>query len=155
MWTFFENGTFYSAVVDRDDTDVMWVRSRDERSAKILADWAGVDVVVRENADYLYRVSLNRETWIEYVTVQMNSAKATNFKSEVGRNVEGETGRSFLDALHEVWGVMYGHQRREKMRKSGSKSKGRTSAWGYATVHDSVDDDWEMYDAWEHHKRGW
>lgn len=91
MWTFFENGTFYSAVVDRDDTDVMWVRSRDERSAKILADWAGVDVVVRENADYLYRVSLNRETWIEYVTVQMNSAKATNFKSEVGRNVEGET----------------------------------------------------------------
>ena len=119
MWVFFENGTFYSAVVDYQDKDVFWVRARDRRSADLFADFADAEVLEWDGRDYSYRVKTTRETWGDYVAEHVAEARATNFKSEVGKNLGYKEGRLWLDALHDVWSVMFGVQ--NTLNRGGKK----------------------------------
>ena len=111
MWTFFEDGTFYSAVQDENDKDVTWVRARDFRSAEKYAEAVGGEVLEWRGTDYAYRVKSSRDEWSGYVQEKIWSAEATNFKNEVARNLNDRTIREpFLHALHGVWGEMYDFQ---------------------------------------------
>lgn len=121
MWAFFEDGTFYSAVAHVDDPDVMMVRARDKRSADILSEATGSEVLTWKSRDYSFRVIISRTQWDEYVHQKVMSAKATNFKSEVAKNVGYKNGRRFLNALHDVWQVMYDYQ--NDMKRGGREQE--------------------------------
>lgn len=119
MWVFFENGTFYSAVNDNMDDNVKWVRSRDKYSSDVFAAWLRsqrkgrkAEVLQWEKVDYAYRVKATADEWLDYVAEQTDNAKATNFKSEVARNL-GNNSR-FLHALHNVWWDMNDYQNEGK-----------------------------------------
>ena len=119
MWTFFEDGTFYSAVTDRVDSDLMVIRSRDRQSAERFADWLGGDHTISdEPGDYAYRVRCSRTDWSDFVADKVDNARATNFKSEVQRNLGVKRGKLMLDALHDIWSVMWDYQR--KVQHGGS-----------------------------------
>lgn len=121
---------------DKNDPTVKWVRTRDRRSAELLADWLGiqrdaeVEILTWPGRDYAFRVQLARDEWTEYVIMQVESAQATNFKSEVAKNLGYKEGKKFLDALHDVWQVMYDYQAgRSRYTAPQSKSMKRTSTW--------------------------
>lgn len=111
MWVFMENGTFYSAVTDYEDSNIMWVRARDLRSAEILAEWADTEVLTGMGTDYDYRVVIPRDTWAAFVEHNVRGAKATNFKSEVAKNVGYQKGKKWLDALHDTWAIWWEYQK--------------------------------------------
>lgn len=155
MWTFFEDGTFYSAVVDRDDKDWMVVRTRDRRSIDRLASfWEKQPEILEIKGDYRFRVWITRAEWQEFVDSHIQDAKATNFKSQVSRNVGYNENREILDALHDIWSVMYDFQ--TKMRQKETRaSKGKKfnddlkSDWhGYSTFKSMDDEEWDDYIAW-------
>lgn len=144
MWVFFEDGTFYSSVSDVIDADVRWVRTRDRRSADILGDWLGAlrgveaDILELPGRDYDYRLKLTASEWTNYVALKAETAVATNFKTEVGKNI-GHNSR-MVNALHDIWQVMFNYQwdisRDEKRERLGFE-------------HDeTADDGWESFDAW-------
>lgn len=115
MWAFFEDGTFYSAVNDFTDEGVKWVRTRDLRSATILAEWlrtvrddGKARIIPLKDADYAYRLETSSDEWTEYLIKKASEAKATNFKSEVARNTDD---KKFIHALHNVWWEMYDYQK--------------------------------------------
>lgn len=118
MWMFFEDGTFYSAVVVSSDTKMLCVRSRDEVSAQKLADFSGEEVIQLEKRDYAYRSYVSRGVWDDFVSDKIHSAKATNFKTQVSRNTGWDS--RIMDALHDIWSVMFRYQ---SDVKSGVKRK--------------------------------
>lgn len=118
MWMFFEDGTFYSAVVDPEDTRMLWVRSRDEVSAQSLADFSGEEIVQLEKRDYAYRSLVSRGVWDDFVSDKIHSAKATNFKTQVSRNTGWDS--HIMDALHDIWSTMFRYQ---SDLKTGAKRK--------------------------------
>lgn len=134
MWIFFEDGTFYSSVVNREVVpfgSARMVRTRDRRSAVELArflvahrlrmSFDGVletdpllneaVVVSRPPADYGWRVLCTEKEWKTFVDWHIYSQEATNFKSEVQRRTgaDGERGR-WLRVLHDCWSVLYSYQ---------------------------------------------
>lgn len=109
MWMFFEDGSFYSAVVDREDPEMFWVRSRDRESSEILAECVEGEVVELESRDYAFRVHVSRAEWIEFLTSHALGAKATNFKSEVSKNRGWDS--KIVRALHDIWSVMFNYQK--------------------------------------------
>ena len=153
MWTFFEDGTFYSAVVNRDDSTQMVVRTRDKRSADILAD-ALDRTPTNEKGDYAYRVWCSRDEWQSFVDAHIQSAKATNFKSEVGRNIGYKEGKKWLDALHDIWAVMWDlqHNLANPSKKSASASAAvfeNSPGWAIEEPVEIDGEAWNSYEEWE------
>lgn len=137
MWVFFENGTFYSAVTDKADEEVKWVRTRDKRSAEIFRNWLRLENVTAKpkpeilewkNRDYKFRIKTTPEMWETFVTEQTRSSKATNFKDEVAKNLGYANGSKFLHALHEVWGVMFDYQNERGYHFGGTGKSGKKKA---------------------------
>lgn len=118
MWVFLENGTFYSSVVNETDSDLRVVRTRDKRSAELLATWIARYFPDSEStmertpgADYLYRVWCTEQEWTAYLIEASETAQATNFKSQVAYN-KPPTG--WLSALHDIWQTMYDFQNKSE-----------------------------------------
>ncbi len=106
MWIFTELG-FYSAVTDFDDDNVIWVRGRDRGDMERL-----VELVEREradrpellelaDADYRYRVRLNRDTWSDVLSRFGRDARYHNFKDAVA---ERDPDRAHL--YMDVWSTL-------------------------------------------------
>jgi hypothetical protein len=114
MWTFFEDGTFYSCVVDWEDEKQRIVRSRDKRSALLFADFVGGDagVVELKKRDYAYRVFTDEQTWERFLQHKASTMKATNFKTAVA--VKMGPRHPFMDALHDIWSVMWDYQAKQR-----------------------------------------
>lgn len=112
MWVFTEDGCFYSAVVDKagDKKNDFVVRTRDKRSAEMLAEFVSGEVVEWAGTDYAFRVYVSREDWADFMSEKVSRIRATNFKSEVSRAVGYRN--TFMDALHDVWQVMWDYQGR-------------------------------------------
>lgn len=144
MWVFFENGTFYSAVADKKDKNVTWVRTRDLRSAEIFSEWLpGSEVLEWKGTDYAYRVKSHGDDWEQYTSYMIQTAKATNFKNEVGANVgHGK----WMHALHDVWQVMFELQHDLKRESSRDSA---LDAFELVQLEDSEEEyEWDEYDAW-------
>lgn len=118
MWTFFEDGTFFSAVNHRDEPGMMLIRPRDRNSAEKYAEFcekmrgAQTPIMETSKADYQYRVMSTKTEWAGYMAKQVAASQATNFKDEVAKNIGYREGGAFLNALHDVWHVMYTYQDR-------------------------------------------
>lgn len=116
MWVFLEDGTFYSAVVHRDQPDWLLVRCRDTRSI-IRFNAFAVEVLGARHegfwtdleADYCYRTQVPRAVWSQFLSEYAEGMMATNFKGEVTRRLGAKS--PMVDALHRVWGVMHALQR--------------------------------------------
>lgn len=119
MWIFTRYG-FFSAVCARAgdgghgqavDPDRVMVRTRllshlqnlKDRFGPILADHEIQETV---GVDYAYRLFVPKSAWIRIVGELTEEIDYDNFKSEVV-HYQGTEGRSYENALHDVWSVMH------------------------------------------------
>lgn len=101
MWLFTTMG-FISAVVDRNDSTRMFVRSRNVEHLRALFPGAEVIDSVEQGmpSDYRYRVHVARTEVRDVVTEYVMQTQASNFKAAAA--AEGAD-VAYLDALHDVW----------------------------------------------------
>lgn len=100
MWLFTLNG-FYSAVQDRYDDRIIWVRARVEDDLKRLIqtyDVSTTGITVDSGTDYKYRISVWREEWVRVVSASASDIYYTNFKGEV-ESVLGKPRATILEAI--------------------------------------------------------
>ena len=101
MWIFTLDG-FYSAVQDKSDKDLIWVRSRVKEDLTRLIDTYEVNASeIYEDAgtDYKFRICVWREEWVRVVADCVNDIDYNNFK---GACLE-ELGKDRARVLGEVW----------------------------------------------------
>lgn len=99
-------GGFYSAVQDKQDADILSIRTRDKKSAEIavasIKEWFEEVCVIREGegTDYPYRFRVSRENFSHWVAREtMEYLNYTNFKS-AAKESRGEV---WEIALMGVW----------------------------------------------------
>jgi hypothetical protein len=109
MWIFTSTG-FVSAVVHRDDPDLIVVRARDLVSLAPLIERTGAEVNPWEGSDYAFRIVMSRAEFAAWVEEQATGIDYPNFKSSAHQRRGGE----YADALHEVWDVMHRFQRAQR-----------------------------------------
>jgi hypothetical protein len=96
------------------DPNVMMVRARVKKHLQNLQDnfptLAGTDILAWPGRDYGYRLIVPRAVWAEVLKELAEEQTWGNFKNEAAKHV-AETGSAYVNALHEVWSVMYKLQR--------------------------------------------
>lgn len=102
MWLFTETG-FVSAVRHDTQPGHMMVRSRDAESLRDLANLSGEQIRNTPTGDYPYRVVVADSTLTEWMSLSVEVADYTNFKSRVAVS----RGHGFADALMSVWSIMH------------------------------------------------
>ena len=58
------------------------------------------------NRDYRYRLIIPKASWIAIIGELAQEQESSNFKAEAER-YQGKSGRGYVAALHDVWGVMH------------------------------------------------
>lgn len=111
MWLFTETG-FVSAVVHYEDPDVLVVRARDRASLTDMATQFDKQIFETPRNDYPYRVFMSKHQMSEWMHATIMDADYTNYKNRM-HMVRDE---KFVDALHDVWSVMYGTTGDERRR---------------------------------------
>ena len=101
MWTITRNG-FYSVVQDRDDPDVLLVRSRHAADAEHLHDATGADIIATPWADYPYRSRLTRDQWTQFRTSETEQVTYDNFKDSVTDDARHRTYTRVWNTLLEL-----------------------------------------------------
>ena len=114
MWTFTTTG-FYSAVQHRDNPELLLVRARDEESLTPLAALADQQIKFTPDADYAFRVTVSKQQYAQWLTSQVLGIDYANFKSRA----HTARGGAYVQALHDVWEVMYKFQRQLLQSKAG------------------------------------
>ena len=125
MWTFTPIG-FFSTVALRDDPDTVMIRARDDAHLLALIDranrvlpadqmWHESDILLQRSSDYRYRVVKPKDQMVAVFADLMHGITYNNFKTEASRSRVlkrwGAVAKSrYIDALHDIWNVMYGFQ---------------------------------------------
>jgi hypothetical protein len=110
MWIFTTDG-FFSAVADRDDADMIVVRSRVWADTARFTKSLGFGVVVETpEADYGFRVRVPRSSWVEYVTGAAKAIDYANFKAAIAVRQGSDRAHIYAD----VWSVMRALQTAEE-----------------------------------------
>ena len=101
MWIFSTDG-FFSAVQHNEQPNVLLIRSRCRTDLEnLLAKIGGTaEIVELENADYRFRVFVDREDWQRYVSEAAASIDYPNFKNTIQDDDRH-------DAYMRVWAAMY------------------------------------------------
>jgi hypothetical protein len=122
MWLMTTMG-FYSAVCPRSDggrgseieTDKIMVRARVRSHLEALqVKFPGLreaELIETPHADYRYRIIIPKEAWADAVRDMVMEQSYTNFKNAAAE-AQGADDGGYVHALHEVWSVMHGLQRR-------------------------------------------
>jgi hypothetical protein len=114
MWVFSKYGMF-SAVIDKRDNDKLVVRSRHRRHLEMLLYrfdstfvHGGKPPVIEEavGTDYPYRIVVAKDQWADMLFAMGNEISYTNFKNMSESRVR-LLGRSYVDALHEIWQALW------------------------------------------------
>jgi hypothetical protein len=100
MWIFTTTG-FVSAVRNTDDRTII-VRSRDRESLIPISKKCQTEIKLTPLADYPYRVRIEHDKFIEWISTEASNIDYPNFKSQV-RISRGE---GFASALGKVWYIM-------------------------------------------------
>jgi hypothetical protein len=106
MWVFTLDG-FYSAVVHKDDPELVVVRARKREDLVSLRKQMApthltLTVLHTPDADYAYRMVMPRQTWSSYLMTTVMDMDYPNFKDAVSRTQGWR--RSAL--YHDVWAAM-------------------------------------------------
>jgi len=67
---------------------------------------AHCSVVVLANRDYRYRMIVPKSDWVPILAEMAQEQTWSNFKNEAADFAEAK-GAKYVDALHDVWAVMY------------------------------------------------
>jgi hypothetical protein len=121
MWLMTTIGMF-SAVCPRTEkgrggkveTDKIMVRARVRGHIEALQERFGefgeAELIETPNADYRYRIIVDKAAWAEAVGRMIDEQDYTNFKNAADSR-QGRSGTAYVHALHRVWDVMYELQR--------------------------------------------
>lgn len=118
-WFFFSNG-FVSIVADRDHTERLLVRARNEdHLLAFVGDDPGqrAQVITTPAADYLYRVFLPREFVVRRVSELTEAIDYTNFKNSIQDS-------HYHDAALAVWFSMNSYQQQGQQGRSARSNRG-------------------------------
>ena len=110
MWIFTSTG-FVSAVVHRDDADLIVVRARDLESLEPLIERTGAEVNPWTSWDYAYRIVVPRVEFATWLSERASAIDYTNFKDSARERRGGD----FVKALGKVWDVMHAFQQRQRV----------------------------------------
>ena len=107
MWLFTKTG-FVSAVAHRNKHGVILVRARDKESLTTLINYCGSPdlpnaITHTPNADYPYRLEIDRSYFARWLTDTTYELDYDNFKNEVHYT----RGDDFAAPLHKVWAIMH------------------------------------------------
>lgn len=102
MWVFTETG-FVSAVCDQHDRRQIQVRARDKESMDFVCMVTGAKMIRTPDADYPYRVVIDREDFIIFLTKSAQYMDYTNFKNQV----HATRGKKYARALNSIWSTMH------------------------------------------------
>jgi len=110
MWLCTKHGFF--SIVEKLPGE-FHIRARVKRDIENLKALAEIKraVISTPDADYRYRLVVNKVEVLTALTCIGNEIDYSNFKSKIGKT---EDQRNKLDAYHEVWGVMAGLQRGQR-----------------------------------------
>jgi hypothetical protein len=106
MWIFTETG-FVSAVKTPLEEGKYAIRARDEESLAGLIEATGAELITTSHTDYKYRVILEPEQFVSWLTDQAANIEYTNFKNRVAQT----RSYKYTEALHDVWSAMWKTQR--------------------------------------------
>ena len=125
MWVF-RNDAFVSLVQDRDMPDQLWARARVK--GHLEAFFAGTidpkDIIETVDADYRFRIVVEREFVVAVMRAAVDTINYDNFKKSIPQTAKGDR---YHDALLKVWSAMHALQQREwaillgQWRKRGKK----------------------------------
>jgi hypothetical protein len=117
MYLFTKDG-FYSVVCGRQgdgsktqpiDPEVIQIRARVKSHLENLA--TKFPNLVKRNSirettdtDHRFRIIVPRKTWLQIMDQLASGIDYDNFKTDLAHHT-GVTGRSYLDALHQVWAI--------------------------------------------------
>lgn len=119
MWLFTQYG-FFSVVAARKDgghsmeidPDILQVRARVrahlEALCKRIDALHGSEIIKTPKADYLFRILVDREVWLNAAGDLAGEIDYTNFKGACMRRLEPRAESpldEYVSTLHEVWGV--------------------------------------------------
>jgi hypothetical protein len=119
MWVFSVLGFYSIACANRPgtneiDPNTVMVRARVKKHLQNLQDrfpaLAGSDILALPGRDYGYRLIVPKAVWADVLKALAEEQKWSNFKNEAAAH-GADTGNAYVDALHDIWGVMYKLQR--------------------------------------------
>ena len=113
MWIFTRYGFYSIACASKPDGSLdsqsVMVRARCIDHLRSLQKrfpaLAVGNILELPNRDYRYRLIIPKASWTAIVGELAQEQEWSNFKNE-GAKYQGTSGRGYVDALHEVWGVM-------------------------------------------------
>jgi len=117
MWYFSIHG-FFSVSAFKCKLNV---RSRDRKHLEALIErfpQLATKILVTPKRDYHFRIEVAREVWVKVVAEMAAEQDWSNFKNEVA--VTRPQDEDYLDALHEIWEVMWNLQAK-KERESATR----------------------------------
>ena len=106
MWIFTETG-FVSAVKKPGDGGKYAIRARDEESLAGLIEATGAELITTSNSDYKYRIIIEPEQFLKWLTDHASNIEYSNFKNRVAQT----RGYKYTEALHVFWFAMLETQR--------------------------------------------
>ena len=121
MWIFTRYGFYSIASASRPDGSLdnqsVMVRARCRAHLRSLQKrfpaLAVGDILEWPNRDYRYRLIIPKASWTEIMGQLAQEQEWSNFKNEAAK-YQGKSGRGYVDALHDVWGVMHRLQEGEE-----------------------------------------
>lgn len=121
MWVF-RNNAFVSAVEDRDMPDQLWVRARVRGDIERFFKGCVIgEVIQTDQADYRFRVVVDRGTFKQALIEAVNELDYDNFKSSIDK---GPAGDRRHDWYMRIWSAGMAEQSWEKgqdARRKGNK----------------------------------
>jgi hypothetical protein len=115
MWLFTDTG-FVSAVVSKENRELISVRARDKKSLESFVKMFKVKIVELQNRDYEYRVYITKEQLTKWISTRVEELNYDNFKTQVTKT----RGYEFAEPLHGVWYEMLEVSDKRKKTKKGS-----------------------------------
>jgi hypothetical protein len=121
MWLFTRYG-FFSVACARTqehvaDPDLLMIRARRKEHLDNLKQrfpsLASAEIRESPNNDYRYRFIIAKSLWLQVVEALAAEQTWSNFKHEAASHL-GRSESEYVNALHEVWSVMHGIQRRAR-----------------------------------------
>lgn len=109
MWLFTPD-SFISIVQHRDQPDLLLARARFPGDLGRLFPDRAHEVEETPDADYRYRLILDRKAAAQAVATAVCGVDYTNFKDEAGSRPQGTAAR--MTALHQVWTALFRAQAR-------------------------------------------
>lgn len=110
MWLFTKHG-FYSIV--RKKEGEFHIRARVKHDLENLKELAGISekIITTLDADYRFRLVVGADQIVKVMERLGDGIDYSNFKGKVASDPDQ---REKLGAYHEIWGAMYGVQRRSE-----------------------------------------